>query len=479
MNKKIYLAVILLGFLSTYSYADKGKGETSTTLGGNSGGSGGGGSGGTGGSLGAGGQQCPPQSDEATQWNIRERTRIEHAAECAKVEKHRKELYENRPHNLQRTIIDDAKQDRIVQTLKLARSAENRMEPAAYSFIGKELMQAYTIDGEIAFGCIHDLHTAEMLYEYSKRIVINTEFFLKGVLDGTIHGIGNQLVSLQQTAEAIYKDPTMIAEVGNNIVNIVSRPENMVRYAQEMYRQWVTLIRYGDAYSTGFASGNFLANTFSTIAVGESRILGMALDSMSKNILKYSHHDQIMNGVHHGLIRKDYGHVVEKIVEMDRASQGGLRGWDAKFKVYDIESAAQANSRLFTAGYYIPPYASNTRVIHFTVGDYAHFVRVHTENTRYGSWVMREDALKGMTPRDIQIKYSLPDSPTLITDVTVPPGTHMTRGHVGDNLQKLAKNSQEFQDFRTPPGTIQYRLEQRISTENYTNTRPIGDRFNE
>jgi len=47
---------------------------------------------------------------------------------------------------------------------------------------------------------------------------------------------------------------------------------------------------------------------------------------------------------------------------------------------------------------------------------------------------VKEEAIKGLSPLEIQRKYSLPSVPTQITDVNIPPGTTIRRGLTNSNL---------------------------------------------
>ena len=48
----------------------------------------------------------------------------------------------------------------------------------------------------------------------------------------------------------------------------------------------------------------------------------------------------------------------------------------------------------------------------------------------YGSWVMKADDIKGLTPLEIQDKFALPNTPKYICDVELEAGTHIRVGEV-------------------------------------------------
>ena len=62
------------------------------------------------------------------------------------------------------------------------------------------------------------------------------------------------------------------------------------------------------------------------------------------------------------------------------------------------------------------------------------FVRVYDNmpdgSGMYGSWVMKADDIKGLTPLDIQNKFALPNTPKYICDVELEAGTHIRVGEV-------------------------------------------------
>jgi len=63
------------------------------------------------------------------------------------------------------------------------------------------------------------------------------------------------------------------------------------------------------------------------------------------------------------------------------------------------------------------------------------FVRVHGGLSEpVAPWIAKEEAIKGLSPLEIQRKYSLPAIPTHIVDVTLPPGTTIRRGLTNSNL---------------------------------------------
>src|SRR5690606_8768392 len=53
------------------------------------------------------------------------------------------------------------------------------------------------------------------------------------------------------------------------------------------------------------------------------------------------------------------------------------------------------------------------------------YVQEENKSSLAGSWMMRSDDIKGLTPEQIASKYALPQVPTHIADVAVPAGQTM------------------------------------------------------
>lgn len=68
------------------------------------------------------------------------------------------------------------------------------------------------------------------------------------------------------------------------------------------------------------------------------------------------------------------------------------------------------------------------------------FVRVFGgDSGQVGSWVMKAEDVVGLTPQQIASKYSLPQVPTMIGDVTLPAGTKMNVSVAGGISPGAAK----------------------------------------
>lgn len=123
------------------------------------------------------------------------------------------------------------------------------------------------------------------------------------------------------------------------------------------------------------------------------------------------------------------------------------------------QSAAIANKDLRNMGYPDPPYDPKRRVFIVKTKKDEHFVRVYTDH-KQGRWLMRESDIRGLTPRQIQKKFALPDEPTKITNVRVSSGTTIRYGRVRENYDHTG-------------GGRQYELLDSISADSFTGEREI------
>jgi hypothetical protein len=112
---------------------------------------------------------------------------------------------------------------------------------------------------------------------------------------------------------------------------------------------------------------------------------------------------------------------------------------------------------------YHPPYKPGTSVTRFETGTEEAFVRLHGADNQIGGWVVKKDAIRGLTPAEVQSKYALPSAPTHISAVTVPAKTKMEFGTVNPGFPGV------------PPGgrARQYRLLDRLDPSAFQNMRPL------
>ena len=121
---------------------------------------------------------------------------------------------------------------------------------------------------------------------------------------------------------------------------------------------------------------------------------------------------------------------------------------------------SQVNQQLTKQGYRAP-YAKNAPVVEATLAKDTGFVRVFTQGKTQpsGKWIMKTEDIKGLTPKQIQQKYALPNLPTHIVNAQIPKGTKLRAGKVGAN-------------YGSQGGNVQYELLQRVP-DAFSNARPL------
>lgn len=99
----------------------------------------------------------------------------------------------------------------------------------------------------------------------------------------------------------------------------------------------------------------------------------------------------------------------------------GLIGVVGKVDGLIVRTAEEVNA-LFPKGWQ-PPYLPGTKVVEFITTNEEKFVRVYSGEKASGAWIIKESEISGLSPVEIQQKFSLPSLPTTISDVTIPSGT--------------------------------------------------------
>jgi hypothetical protein len=94
--------------------------------------------------------------------------------------------------------------------------------------------------------------------------------------------------------------------------------------------------------------------------------------------------------------------------------------------------SAEETNQWFTDRYpdYSPPYKPETKVNEIVLQEDTNFVRVYDKkgSGKKGSWIMRYEDIKGLTPQQIKDKYALPNLPKYICDVELKAGTNLREG---------------------------------------------------
>ena len=83
---------------------------------------------------------------------------------------------------------------------------------------------------------------------------------------------------------------------------------------------------------------------------------------------------------------------------------------------------------------YKPPYKQGTIVKEIELNRNTIFIRVYDNapdgSGMYGSWLMKAEDIKGLTPSEIKDKFALPNIPKYVCDVELEAGTHIRMGEV-------------------------------------------------
>jgi filamentous hemagglutinin len=89
-------------------------------------------------------------------------------------------------------------------------------------------------------------------------------------------------------------------------------------------------------------------------------------------------------------------------------------------------SSADAANAAAIADKYQAPFVPGTGIVEVVTTQPTKFVRLFGgDSSQSGFWVMRAEDIAGLTPQQIASKYSLPQVPTMVTDVTIPAGTKL------------------------------------------------------
>ena len=99
-------------------------------------------------------------------------------------------------------------------------------------------------------------------------------------------------------------------------------------------------------------------------------------------------------------------------------------------KILGQHSSKKVNDSFKKLYNYDPPYKTKTKVSVYELKETTNFVRVYDgENSRMkGSWLMKAEDIVGLTPQQIQDKYSLPNTPKYVCDVQLQKGTIVRTG---------------------------------------------------
>ena len=103
---------------------------------------------------------------------------------------------------------------------------------------------------------------------------------------------------------------------------------------------------------------------------------------------------------------------------------------EGKYRVVNDMTSEEANMFWATKGYKDEPYKDGQNADIIQLKEDTKFVRTYDgENSgQAGSWVMKYEDVKGLTPTQIADKFALPQVPKYICDAELPAGTFLRTG---------------------------------------------------
>lgn len=103
---------------------------------------------------------------------------------------------------------------------------------------------------------------------------------------------------------------------------------------------------------------------------------------------------------------------------------------EGKYKVIGEMPTAEVNKEWAARGYTDMPYKDGQNATILELTKDCKFVRTYDNKNSFkaGSWVMKYDDVKGLSPEEIADKFALPQVPTMMCDCTLPKGTKIRTG---------------------------------------------------
>lgn len=132
---------------------------------------------------------------------------------------------------------------------------------------------------------------------------------------------------------------------------------------------------------------------------------------------------------------------------------------DGKYKVIGEMSTSKANAEWASRGYTDMPYKDGETAQIIELTEDCKIVRTYDNKNSFkaGSWIMKYDDIKGLTPEEIADKFALPQVPTMMCDCTLPKGTKIRTGKCnplfgwnggGQQFDLMGQNIGEFDNER-------------------------------
>jgi hypothetical protein len=132
-----------------------------------------------------------------------------------------------------------------------------------------------------------------------------------------------------------------------------------------------------------------------------------------------------------------------------------------------VLSAEEANAGLRGLGYTEDAYKAGTRVYEFTTSSEVNsLVRVFgADSDVVGRWIVDRQAIEGLSRVEIAEKFSLPNVPTFVADVTIPNGVRIRTGTPAKVM---------FGETNKLAYPRQYQFVERPAPDWFSNLRPLG-----
>ena len=152
--------------------------------------------------------------------------------------------------------------------------------------------------------------------------------------------------------------------------------------------------------------------------------------------VKTENHDNKSIANHTEVISKDGNAAIRSLAmanihrTMNIHQAGNDYKVEGKYKVIGEQTTEESNEFWKSVGYTDSPYKPNQKAQIIELTDDTKFVRTYDgkNSTMYGSWVMKYDDIKDLTPEEIADKFALPQVPKYMCDCTLPAGTQLRAG---------------------------------------------------
>lgn len=295
-------------------------------------------------------------------------------------------------------------------------------------------------------------------------------------VNGIGKGVYKSFQNATDAAKAIYDNPAILANLSTNIMNTITDPTAFLSAAKKEVEHLWNVVAYGSAEEKGIALGEFTGNVVLGLATGEaSAVAKTALTDMSK-LLTAAKPVKLGEKLADAIAKApslvpEITKIEHAVKQLDIDSMGAVKGWRADHKIIEILDANTFNQPFVSKGW-DPPAEPGTKLIRFQTIKPDVYARLHTDTNQKGPWLIKREAVEGLSPAELQIKYCLKSPPTHITDVTVPADWNMSRSKINDILAKITNDPTR----KSNSGAVQYYSEKHLPDSSFGPAVPIGDK---